>query len=118
MAEAPQTAATRNVEHEQALCQAITAGVQVIIRYDNGKNDRTFEPFAVYYTAKERTRVSVSGVQVRDSAKPNGPSTPQAFDVAKITRITVTGKKFRPDPRFTPTDRLYANGILCYFKIK
>ncbi|ESQ76163.1 hypothetical protein [Asticcacaulis sp. AC402] len=117
MAEAPQASSTRNVEHEQALCQAIIAGVQVILRYEDGKNERTFEPFAVYYTAKDRSRVSVSGVQVRDSAKPIGPSTPQAFDVAKITRITITSKKFKPDPRFTPTDRLYANGIICYAKV-
>ncbi|EGF92655.1 hypothetical protein ABI_10920 [Asticcacaulis biprosthecium C19] len=107
----------RNLDHEQALCQAIASGVQVILRYDNGKNDRTFEPFAVYYTTKERSRVSVSGVQVRDSAKPNGPSTPQAFDISKITRITLTSKKYKPDPRFVRSDRLYAHGIICCAKV-
>lgn len=116
MANAPEVPVLRNTDHEQSLCQAIAAGVQVIIRYEDGKNERTFEPFAVYYAAKDRSRVNVSGVQVRDSAKPNGPSVPSAFDVAKITRITLTSKKYKIDPRFTRTDRLYANGIIACVK--
>ncbi len=107
----------RNTEFETLLSQAIAGNLRVILRYNNGLNERTFEPCALFYTTKDRSQVNVSGTQVRDSAKPTGPSVPQIFEVAKISRLTLTGKTFKPDPRFNRFDKTYANGIICCAKV-
>ena len=106
----------RNTEFEALLGEAIAKTVRVILRYNNGLNERTFEPSAMFYVTKDRSQVGVSGTQVRDSAKPAGPSVPQVFEVAKISRLTLTGKAFKPDPRFNRFDKMYANGIICCAK--
>ena len=107
----------RNPELERLLAEAIEKKVRVILRYDGGINERTFEPAALYYSSKDRLQVNVSGVQVRDSAKANAPISPHVFNVAKISKITLTSKKFKPDPRFNRLDKMYANGILAYAKV-
>lgn len=103
----------RNTEFETLLSQAITENRRVILRYNNGLNERTFEPSALFYATKDRSQVIVGGTQVRDSAKPTGPSVPQVFEVAKISRLTLTSKTFKPDPRFNKFDKIYANGLIC-----
>lgn len=107
----------RNAEFESVLTQAIAEGRRVILRYNNGLNERTFEPSALFYATKDRSQVNVSGTQVRDSAKPTGPSMPHVFEVAKISRLTLTSKTFKPDPRFNRLDKMYANGIICCAKV-
>ena len=107
----------RNAEFERIITEAIDKKVRILLRYEAAVNERTFEPAALYYSTKDRLQVNVSGVQVRDSAKPNAPVAPRVFEVAKISKITLTSKTFKPDPRFNRLDRMYANGILAYTKV-
>ena len=107
----------RNTEFEGIIAEAIVKKVRVLLRYEAAMNERTFEPAALYYSTKDRLKVNVSGVQVRDSAKPNSPISPRVFEVAKISKITLTSKEFKPDPRFNRLDKMYANGIISYVKV-
>ncbi len=103
--------APRNLNFETLLCQAIRERRVVEFKYDDDLQSRTFEPAAVYTSAKNK--VCVSGVQLTDRNDPIDQHKPQNFEVGKMTTLRITDANFQPDPRFDRRDVKYKNGIIC-----
>ncbi len=101
--------ATRRMDLENSLCDAIRDRVQVEFTYDG--EDRVFEPCAVFHSLKHK--VNVSGQVVQNLTDPAGKLGPHDFEIGKIDTLRITGRKFTPDPRFDRTHAKYRNGIIC-----
>ena len=110
--ELPQQAG-RRLDFEQALCQAIRAHAQVEMTYKTELAVRVVEPYAVFYSPSDATKVCMAGNQIRNFGDPFDQLGPRNFEVRLIGTLRVTDTTFVPDPRFCQTSAKYRNGILC-----
>jgi hypothetical protein len=104
-------AAPRRTDFETMLCQAISRRETVTLRYKNDVAERTFDPYAVYFSSTDK--VCVAGNQVLNPAKPLERNEPHNLEVGKITSLTLGGPHFTVDNRFNRHDEKYAKGIIC-----
>ena len=105
--------ADRRFDFEQVLCQAIRARAQVEITYKTELAVRVVEPYAIFHSPKDATKVCLSGNQVRNFGDPFDKLGPRDFEVRLIGTLRVTDLAFLPDPRFSHTSAKYRNGIIC-----
>lgn len=110
----PDPPAPRNYEFERLLCSAIEQELLVLLRYDDDRDDRLFEPSAVYHSTQDK--VLVSGVQIDNPADPRDRHVPRNFEVGRLSRLTITDTHFKPDPRFDRFAEKFQNGIICCIK--
>lgn len=82
----------------------------VELRYEQDAHYRTFEPAAVYVSAKHK--VCVTGNQTQNPNEPGSSPTVHVFEIGKITDLQATTERFEPFP-IDRTDRRYRNGIIC-----
>jgi hypothetical protein len=92
--------AGRRFDFEQALCQAIRARSLVEMTYANELAVRVVEPYAVFHSPKDATKVCLSGNQIRNFGDPFDKLGPRDFEVRLIGTLRVTNTTFIPDPRF------------------
>lgn len=93
------------------LCEAITGRFVVRFRYKDDLRDRDFEPSAVYFTTTGK--VCASGIMTSNPNDITDQLGPHNFEVAKMSLLTKTLRRFDPDPRFDRNDSKYSNGIIC-----
>lgn len=100
----------RKPHFETLLCEAISKGVAVKLRYQKPGEmpdavSRSFGPLAVYYS--EHMKVCVSGEQLGSGSRPHN------FEVGRIVDMSITSDPFRPSGTIDYTQRKYRNGIIC-----
>jgi hypothetical protein len=83
----------------------------VTLRYEDDFADRTFDPYAVFWSSKRK--VCVSGLQILNPSKPMDRLDPHTFEVGKIRTLNLTDETFRVEPPFDRNDRKYLGGIIC-----
>ncbi|PVB61745.1 hypothetical protein DCO57_11275 [Labrenzia sp. 011] len=93
------------------LCDAITKGMLVSLRYEDDFDDRLFEPAAVYFSTQHK--VLVSGFQVANPEKLMDANEPHNFEVGKITKLEITAMDRVAPVTFDRNDKKYCNGIIC-----
>jgi hypothetical protein len=104
----------RNHLLEQKLCDAIKRHQVVRLQYKNQLYSRTFCPYVIYKSAKDK--ILVAGWQMVDDSKPAKAPEWHNFEVELISAFGVTDKTFRFDDLFDPTNKAYDNGIICIIK--
>lgn len=107
----PVEIAPRNFANEQLLGTAIQKHVVVRFRYKDDLLARDFEPSAVYHTPTGK--VCASGEMTSNPNDLSDQLGPHNFEVGLMTGLTLTDRKFIPDPRFNRYDAKYRNGIIC-----
>ena len=105
--------AGRRFDVEQALCQAIRTHTQVEMTYKTELSVRVVEPYAVFYSPSDATKVCMAGNQIRNFGDPFDKLGPRVFEVWLIGTLRVIDTTFLPDPQFCQTSARYRNGIIC-----
>jgi hypothetical protein len=104
---------SRRFDLEQTLCQAIRDRAQVEMTYKTELAVRVVEPYAVFHSPKDATKVCLSCNQIRNFGDPFDKLGPRDFEVRLIGTLRVTDTKFVPDPRFFHTSAKHRNSIIC-----
>ena len=79
--------------------------------YANELAVRVVEPYAVFHSPKDATKVWLSGNQIRNFGDPFDKLGPRDFEVRLIGTLRVTNTTFIPDPRFGQTSAKHLNGL-------
>ena len=87
---------SRRFDLEQTLCQAIRARAQVEITYKTELAVRVVEPYAVFHSPKDATKVCLSGNQIRNFGDPFDKLGPRDFEVRLIGTLRVTDTTSSP----------------------
>lgn len=101
----------RNYTLEKALCEAIKKHLIVRLQYKKELFWRTFEPYAVYESTKDK--ILVAGSQTKNDSKPLEPAEPRNFEPSLISSLKLTDKIFKYDVRFDRYDKKFAHGFIC-----
>ena len=104
----------RSYTLEKTLCDAIARHRVVRLRYQRQLYARTFEPYVIYHSTKDK--ILVAGWQMKDDSQPTRSPEWRNFEVELIYALEVTDKTFKFDHLFDPTDKAYRKGIICIIK--
>jgi hypothetical protein len=104
---------SRRFDLEQTLCQAIRDRAQVEMTYKTELAVRVVEPYAVFHSPKDATKVCLSCNQIRNFGDTFDTLGPRVFEVRLIGTLRVTDTTFHPDPRFCQPSAKYRNSIIC-----
>jgi hypothetical protein len=104
----------RNYLLEQKLCDAIKRHRVVRLQYKNQPYSRTFNPYGVYRSTKDK--ILVCGTQTKDDSQPFKEAEPHNFEVELISALTIIDQTFKYDDRFDPTSEAYREGFICVIK--
>jgi len=104
----------RNRILEHKLCDTIKKHYVVRLKYKDQFYSRTFEPYIVYRSTKDK--ILVSGYQTKNDSKPFKKSEFHHFEVALISSLKITDEIFKIDIRVDLTDERYGDDIICKIK--
>lgn len=100
--------------NQVALEKAIRGKFEVKFRYKTGLQERTFQPYILYYKS-DRT-IGLGGYSEYNPEKPLERHRWRNLDFDEIGPVTITEKTFTPDAAFNALDKRYAAGIICHVK--
>lgn len=103
--------ASRRLDFESTLCEAVRKRLVVRLRYKSELNWRTYEPHAVFHSPTGK--ILAVGTQTRDDSSPLNAPEPRNFEVGLIGQISITDETFNPDPRFSSFGEDYGHGVIC-----
>ncbi len=103
--------ASRNIETENILCEAIKLRRIVSFRYKYDLRSREFAPFAVYQSPVGK--ICVSGEIIKNPNDLTNRLGPYNFEIGLMYGLSLTPEIFVPNPRFNRNDAKYRSGVIC-----
>ena len=99
--------ATRRLDLEKTLCEAIKEQKVVRLRYKNEFHSRTFEPYIIYNSSTDK--ILVGGTQTKDDSEPLKPAKKRYFEIGLVNSLSVTDNTFNPDTKFSSFGKEYSS---------
>jgi hypothetical protein len=101
----------RRTDFEKLLCEAISKHLRVRLRYKTDIAERTYDPYAVYFTSNHK--VCVTGTQISNPAKPLDNGKPHILEVGHLRSLELTSVRFHVEVWYTGSSKKFAGGTIC-----